>query len=182
MNLFSRLPKWTRAWLFPLGMCMVYCFAMLAEPAIAHRALDMSVALFRQIGRPIFMALAVMILLNRFLSPVSVSRFMGKSSGLRGMALSTLAGIVSMGPLYAWYPLFKALRERGASVFHVANFMACRSIKPVFLPVLIAYFGMRFTILFLLANLVGAWLVAWGVHVVCAGRALALEKTDPSSR
>lgn len=171
MSFLSFMPKWLRAWLFPLGMCVLYGVVMVVDPEAARRAMHMSGVLFRQVGRPIFMALAIMVLLNRFLSPVTISRFMGRSSGARGVFLSTMAGVLSMGPIYAWYPLFKALRDKGASAFHVANFMSCRAIKPVFFPVIISYFGLRFSVAFVLANLLGAWFVAWVVNLACADRA-----------
>lgn len=178
MNILSSMPKWLRGWLFPLGVCVLYGIVMAVDPEAARRGMHMSGTLFRQVGRPIFMALGIMVLLNRFLSPVMISRFMGKSSGAWGMFLSTTAGVLSMGPIYAWYPLFKALRDKGASAFHVANFMACRAIKPVFFPVIISYFGVRFSVLFVLANLLGAWLVAWVVNMACAGRWEPPQETE----
>jgi len=55
--------------------------------------------------------------------------------------LSLVAGIISMGPIYAWYPLLKNLREKGAGTCPIAIFLYSRSIKPFLLPVMIAYFG-----------------------------------------
>jgi len=109
------------------------------------------------------------VVFNRFLSPVLVTRFLGQSAGLRGVLFSSLAGILSMGPIYAWYPLFKNLKEKGASAFHVANFIGCRSIKPVLLPVMVAYFGWEFTLLFMAMSLVAALMTAGVVSVACTG-------------
>jgi uncharacterized membrane protein YraQ (UPF0718 family) len=65
-----------------------------------------------------------------------------------------------MGPIYAWLPFLKALREKGASDFHLANFLSNRAVKPVFLPLLIVYFGWRFSLIFISLNMVGALFVA----------------------
>ena len=54
----------------------------------------------------------------------------------------------------------KALREKGASDFHLANFLSNRAVKPVFLPLLIVYFGWRFSLIFITLNMLGAVLVA----------------------
>ena len=117
-----------------------------------------------QLGLPLCVAVSMMVLLNRFLSPSLASRLLGRRSGLGGLLLSSVAGIVSMGPIYAWYPLFTALKDKGASAFNIANFMCCRSVKPVLIPVLLGYFGWRITGIFLLMTLTGRCLRrrAWG--------------------
>ena len=112
------------------------------------------------LGLPLCVALAMMILLNRFLSPSLASRFLGHGAGGRGVLLSMAAGILSMGPIYAWYPLFSTLKEKGASSFCIANFVCCRSVKPALVPVLIGYFGWHVTGLFLCMTLAGALLTA----------------------
>jgi uncharacterized membrane protein YraQ (UPF0718 family) len=157
-----------RPWLFPLGVGCVYGIGLVVAPEKIALALAMSVSIFKQLVVPICLAVVTMVVFNRFLSPALVSRFLGRSSGIKGIVFSSLAGILSMGPIYAWYPQFQNLRDKGASVFHVANFMGCRAIKPVLLPVMVAYFGWGFTLLFMGLSLMGAWVVAAGVSVALA--------------
>ncbi|EGB16006.1 hypothetical protein DND132_2803 [Pseudodesulfovibrio mercurii] len=155
-----------RPWRFPLVCAALYAGAFLLDPEKTLRALRVCGTIFLQLGLPMCAALAMMVLLNRFLSPSLASRLMGREAGPGGLVLSALAGIVSMGPIYAWYPLFTTLKDKGASAFNIANFMCCRSVKPVLVPVLVGYFGWRFTGLFLLLTLAGALLSA-----VCVGLA-----------
>lgn len=164
---FYSLVALIRPWLFPLGVGCLYGIGLAYAPEETGRALSVSGVMFRQLGLPICFALVMMVVLNRFLSPAMVTRFLGQGSGIKGAALSALAGIVSMGPIYAWYPFFKTLKEKGAASFHIASFMSCRSVKPVLFPVMVAYFGWRFTMLFVAVTLVGAVLVASVVGVVC---------------
>ncbi len=171
------LLKLARPWLFPLAVVGLYALGFLLAPESINRAIHVSVGIFRQVALPICLALVMMVVLNRFLSPVVVARFMGQGAGLKGVLFSSLAGILSMGPIYAWYPLFKTLKEKGASDFHVANFMASRSVKPVLLPVLVVYFGWRIAGLFVLANIVGALIVAGVVSLACSG-SQGLEERD----
>ena len=157
-----------RPWLFPLGVVGMYGLGIVFAPESTYRALQMSGSMFWQLALPICLALIMMVVLNRFLSPAVVTLFLGRNAGLKGIFLSSLAGILSMGPVYAWYPLLKNLRDKGATEFHLANFIGNRSVKPVLLPVLIIYWGWYFTSLFVLVSLVGALIVACIVSIFCS--------------
>ena len=66
---------------------------------------------------------------------------------------------------FPWFPFLTALREKGATDFHLANFLSNRAVKPVFLPLLVAYFGWRFALIFMGLNILGALVVAGLVAV-----------------
>jgi uncharacterized membrane protein YraQ (UPF0718 family) len=166
--IFLRFMSVVRPWLFPLGVVGLYGLGIVFAPESTDRALHMSNSIFWQLAWPICLALILMVVLNRFLSPAVVTRFLGQSAGIKSVFLSSLAGILSMGPVYAWYPLLKDLKDKGASQFHVANFLGNRSIKPVLLPVLVISWGGYFTVLFVLANLIGALIVACIVSLSCS--------------
>ena len=157
-----------RPWLFPLGVVGMYGLGIGLAPESTYRALQMSGSMFWQLALPICLALIMMVVLNRFLSPAVVTLFLGRNAGLKGIFLSSLAGILSMGPVYAWYPLLKNLRDKGATDFHLANFIGNRSVKPVLLPVLIVYWGWYFTSLFVLVSLAGALIAACIVSLFCS--------------
>jgi len=70
-----------------------------------------------------------------------------------------------MGPIFAWYPLLKTLKEKGASDFHIANFLANRSVKPVLPPLMVANFGWRFSLVFTVGCMACAWLTATAVAI-----------------
>ncbi len=163
-SVFVRL---IRPWLFPLGVGCLYGIGLLYAPEQAGRALHISGSMFGQLALPICIAVVMMVLLNRFLSHALVARFLSTGVGLKGLLLSSLAGILSMGPVYAWYPLFKSLRDKGASVFIVANFIGCRAVKPALFPVLFASFGWEFASVFVLMSLVGAMITACVVAWLC---------------
>jgi uncharacterized membrane protein YraQ (UPF0718 family) len=166
--ILQRMMAMIRPWLFPLGVVCLYGIGLLLAPENTEKAFDKSCSIFRQLALPICFCLIMMVALNRFLSPKTVTQFLGKSSGIKGLFISSLAGILSMGPVYAWYPLLKTMKEKGTTNFHLANFIGCRSIKPVLLPVLVGYLGWRFAGLFVLACLAGAFLVACIVSLFCS--------------
>lgn len=158
-----------RPWVFPLGVAGIYGLGFFVAPEKVIVSARLCISMGKHLAGPICLALGVMVVFNRFLSPVLVSRFLGRGAGLKGVVFSSMAGILSMGPIYAWYPLFNNLRDKGALVFHVANFMGCRAVKPALLPVMVAYFGWGFPLLFMGMTLVGALCVAWIVHMTCSG-------------
>ncbi len=131
---------------FPSGVALVYGLLSLLSPAHGLSALKASYRVCRQIAPALFIAFAAMATLNMFVKAAHVKRLLGKTTKARGVILSTAAGVLSMGPIYAWYPLLKELREKGASDFHIANFLCCRAVKPPLLPFVVAYFGWFFTI------------------------------------
>ncbi|BCS87780.1 hypothetical protein [Pseudodesulfovibrio sediminis] len=149
-----------KASIFPLIVACLYGLAFLFSPEKTEAALLISGSIFRQLALPICLVLFIMVALNRFLSPVVITRLLGRSLGVKGVLLSSLAGILSMGPIYAWFPLLQSIREKGASPFHLANFIGCRSVKPILLPVLAVYFGWQYTACFVGVSLVGALTVA----------------------
>lgn len=157
-----------KGWLFPLGVACLYGIGLVFASESTERALHISVSMFRQLILPICLAFIMMVFFNRFLSPVTVMKFLGHRAGFKGILFSSMAGVLSMGPVYAWYPVLKSLGEKGAADFHIANFMGSRSVKPVLLPILVTYWGWKFSMLFVMLSMTGALIVACIVSVLCS--------------
>ena len=139
--------RFLRNLLFPLAVLVVYGLLAVFSPQRAAAALRASAQVLLQLLIPLCVVFAVLVALNLFVKPASVARWLGKGSGGKGVGLSTLAGVLSMGPIYAWYPLLSDLRGKGAANFHLANFLGCRGVKPFLLPLMIYYFGWAFTVI-----------------------------------
>ncbi|MCK5312077.1 MAG: hypothetical protein KAJ62_08205 [Desulfobacteraceae bacterium] len=149
-----------KPWLLLITVILLYGLGLMFAPEKTYKALCISGSIFKQLALPICFAIIMMVLFNRFLSPATITNLLGRNAGIKGVLLSSSAGILSMGPIYAWYPLLKTFIDKGASKFHVANFIGSRSIKPFLLPVLIAYWGWQFTVLFVLMSLAVSLIVA----------------------
>ena len=152
-----------RQWFFPLGMIAVYVVLYALAPDRAVKALMDSGTVLKQMVLPLLLAFVMMVVLNRFVRPAHVSRFLGGQAGIKGVLLSSVAGVLSMGPVVAWLPFLATIRAKGASDFHLANFLSSRAVKPVLLPVMIGYFGWRFSLIFTVLNMAGALVVAAAV-------------------
>jgi uncharacterized membrane protein YraQ (UPF0718 family) len=165
----GRKPGWVRlarVWAFPALVAAVYGALAMTTPNRALAALAASGRVLLQLALPLCVAFVVMFLLDLLVKPVHISRLAGRGAGIRGVILSTAAGVLSMGPIYAWYPLLKGLREKGASDFHLANFLSNRAVKPFLLPLMVFYFGWVFTLALTVLTISGALLVAAVVGLV----------------
>jgi hypothetical protein len=67
---------------------------------------------------------------------------------------------LSSGPVYLWYPLLKQLKEKWLSQWHIATFIYARAIKIPLIPMMIVFFGLKYTIIFNLVLFVLA-LIIW---------------------
>ncbi|SMC18882.1 hypothetical protein SAMN02746041_00576 [Desulfacinum hydrothermale DSM 13146] len=154
-----------RLWGFLLVVFVAYGVLFFVFPHRTFVAFKASINIFLQIILPLVIAFAIMFTINFFVGPVQMARYLGKNAGIKGLFLSSIAGILSMGPIYAWYPLLKSLGERGASDFYLANFLSCRTVKPFLLPVMIYYFGWVFTIILNVLILAGAPFTAFVTNI-----------------
>ena len=126
--------------IFPGCVILIYGIFLIFSPVKTVKALASSVGILLTLLIPLSVVFTLIFLLNLFLRPAHVARFLGKKSGTKGWALSALAGIISTGPIYAWYPLLQELKKKGASHSPMAIFLGNRAVKPFLFPVMIAYF------------------------------------------
>ena len=143
--------------LFPIIILVGYGTIFFIKPDKAVLAVESSAKIFLNMLAPLGMVLILLLILNLFIKPKHVANFFGKGSGLKGILFSVSAGIISTGPIYAWYPLLKDIKEKGAGNSSISIFLYNRSIKPFLLPIMAAYFnwlfGLILTILTVLASI-----------------------------
>lgn len=145
-----------RSFVFLGVVIMVYGILFTIVPDKTLLALTGGMAIFLRIGIALILVFVLIFTLNLFLKPSHLTRFLGKESGIKGVTISALAGIVSVGPIYAWYPLLKELKARGVKTSLIAIFLNNRAVKPVLLPIMISYFGWVYVLIFTLATILGS--------------------------
>jgi uncharacterized membrane protein YraQ (UPF0718 family) len=150
-------------YIFPLVVMAVYVVLFIIIPDKALEALKSSGQISLNILLPLVMVFVVTLVLNLFIKPVQIVRLLGSRKNIKGILLSIVAGLISMGPIYVWYPMLKDLKEKGAGNMHIAVFLYNRAVKPVLLPVMIAYFGWIYVVILTLvtvaASVVNGYLV-----------------------
>ena len=97
--------------------------------------------------------------------PAKAAKFLGKGSGIKGVALSVAAGIISTGPIYAWYPLLKDLKEKGAGDSSIAIFLYNRAVKPFLLPVMVTYFGWLYVVTLIILTILASVVIGFSVSI-----------------
>jgi len=148
---------------FPLIMALIYSVVALVNPEQAITAMKVSGKVLLQTAPALIVTFGILVLLNMLVTPAHIKRFFGKGMKAKGIILSSAAGILSMGSIYAWYPLLKGFREKGVSDFHLANFLGCRAVKIPLLPMMAAYFGWAFTLILTILMIFSALLTGFGL-------------------
>ena len=152
--------------IFPVCVLVIYAVLFIFSPARASVAFRSSMDILLNIVVPLSLVFTLMVFMNLFLTPAHIVKFLGKGSGARGIVLSAAAGIISMGPIYAWYPLLKELRGKGATNSFIAVFLGNRAVKPFLLPIMISYFGGMYVVLLTLFTIAGSLAVGYLVNIL----------------
>lgn len=133
-------------WLFLFAVALLYLVVGLSRPDIAAKALGSLGALLPRVAAALAFVFVLLVLGNLFVDRKWVSDRLGAAAGVGGWSLAVVSGILSMGSLYAWYPLLGELREKGMSAALVATFLYARALKLPLLPMMVHYFGLTYTI------------------------------------
>jgi uncharacterized membrane protein YraQ (UPF0718 family) len=105
-------------------------------------------------------ALVVVInaLINWWLPPNKMVRLFKKHGAKRGWGIAMVAGIMSHGPMYLWYPMLSDLQRGGVPDGVLVTYFYARAVKLPLLPLMVDYFGLLFTITLEVYILIAAWL------------------------
>ena len=87
-----------------------------------------------------------------------------------GTALAAVAGIISTGPIYAWYPLLKDLREKGAGESSIAIFLYNRAVNHFLLPVMIGYFGWIYVVILTILMFIASVIIGFSVSIFTSSK------------
>ncbi len=159
-----------RMLLFPFMVLLLYgiLFALMPEKILA--ALMRSGTILLNMIVPLLLVFVLMVLLNLFLNTAQISRFLGRGAGIRGILLPAVAGIISTGSIYVWYPLLRNVRERGAGDSSIAIFLYNRAVKPFLLPVMVGYFGWVYVAVLTVCTVLGSFVVGYLLDAIPSER------------
>jgi len=133
-------------WLFLALVLAAYGATILINPGIAREAFSDFLAMLGKVAPVLVLVFILLFLSELYLSPERIENSLGRHSGLRGWLLALAAGVLSSGPVYAWYALLAELRTKGMRTALVAVVLYARAIKLPLLPLLAHYFGWRYTL------------------------------------
>jgi uncharacterized membrane protein YraQ (UPF0718 family) len=151
---------------FPGMAAIIYGILFFAAPGKAFTALRNSANIFLNMLIPLCLVFILMVMINLFLKLSLVIRILGKGAGIKGCLLAAAAGIISAGPIYAWYPLLADLKKKGAGYSLIAIFLYNRAFKPFLLPVMIDYFGWKYAVILGILMFLGSFAIGGAINAV----------------
>jgi uncharacterized membrane protein YraQ (UPF0718 family) len=126
------------------------------DPHKTLMALDAALHVFLKILPIIASVIILLGVFNYFFDAKKFSQKLQKGSGVKGWFFALAGGVISHGPVYVWYPLLTDLRANGVRDGLIVAFVYARSIKVPMLPVMIDYFGWKFTLILSVYTLLAA--------------------------
>ena len=141
----------------------IYFLLFFPQPENVEKALKVSADALIRILPSLLLIIVFMGIMNYLANPRTVSTYVGKGSGIKGWFLAIFTGMLSHGPVYAWYPLLRDLRNQGMKSGLIAAFLYNRALKIPLLPLMVYYFGTRFVLIFtfyiVVASIVQGWII-----------------------
>ncbi len=141
---------------FLIIVLVLYSVLLLSDTTSALPALQKSGSILLSLIPLFLLIIALTALINYFLKPKQIIKNFGKDSGAKGVLYAIIGGIISHGPMYAWYGMLQDMRSHGLKDGLIATFMYARAVKLPLLPFMVDLFGLLFTIIMTLYILIAA--------------------------
>ena len=141
---------------FLLTIISIYGILLIFFPFKAEIALREVETLLIKITPILLLVVLLTAFINRFINPNKLSKHLSKESGLKAWLVALSAGILSHGPMYAWYPLIEDLKKKGLRDSLIGMFFYARAVKIPLLPIMIEYFGLKYTVILNLYIILGS--------------------------
>jgi len=151
-------PKKRSGFVMLAVVVFMYLITFYFNPQAGKEALLAAFEILKMIIPILLVVFFLMALLYTFIDAKSISRHIGEQSGVRGWVIALVGGIFSHGPAYVWYPMIANLRKHGAREGLLVAFFYTRSIKLPWLPLMVSYFGLAFTVVLTVLVILSAWI------------------------
>ena len=133
-------------WGFPAFVIVIYIVVAFIDPDLAKEAFWIFFGILMQIIPVLVFVFFLLFITDLFIRPEKVAKYLGSESGVTGWLVAIVAGIISSGPIYVWFPFLSEMREKGMKTGLAATFLYNRAVKVPLLPLMIYYFGFAFTV------------------------------------
>ncbi|WP_027362771.1 hypothetical protein [Desulfospira joergensenii] len=131
---------------FLISVLVMYGVTALFNMDTAGKALAYFSMMLTQVIPILGLVFGFLFLVNLFINPGWIQKHIGAGSGLRGWFYAVISGILISGPPYIIYPMLGELKKQGARKGLIAAMLYNRNVKPQFLPAMVYYFGIRYTV------------------------------------
>ena len=128
-----------------------------------NQAIDKFISILTNIVLVLMLIWVIMVLTDYFITPKEMAKFMENNKGVKGWVIAAIAGLVSVGAIYLWYPVLSKLKKHGVTNDIITIFLYNRAIKLQLLPMMLYYFGLTYTIVLTIVMIIMS--VANGITV-----------------
>ncbi len=141
---------------FLIVVLILYIVLLLTDAPNALLALQKGASILLSLLPLFLLIITLTALINYFLKPKEIIKHFGKESGAKGVFYALIGGILSHGPMYAWFAMLQDMRSHGLRDGLIAVFMYARAVKLPLLPFMVDLFGLLFTVIMTLYILIAA--------------------------
>ncbi len=136
-------------WVFLGFVLLILLVTSIVDAAKIQPILKLYSKTLLQIAPIFILVYVIMVLTNYFVNNNSLKKHFGEDAGSKAWVIAIVSGILSIGPVYLWYPLMQDLQKKGVKDRFIATFLYNRGIKLQWLPMLILYFGLQYAVVVL---------------------------------
>lgn len=155
-----------KKWKVPLIMGVVYLAVLMLKRETGEASLGVAGNYAKEMVLIMPAVLLLMGLIEVWVPKERIQQWLGKGSGIRGVALSVALGTLPTGPLYAAFPMTASLLKKGARISNAVIFMgswAALKIPQMLVEIEFMGFGfaaLRFT-LTLIAIMISGYVIEY---------------------
>ena len=132
---------------FLLVVFAVYLVAAVIDLPTTKNAMINFLEMFTKILPILGVVVVVMTLANLYFTKERTTKILGQNSGVKGWIYTIATNVFIIGPPYVLYPLLGNLQKRGMKDSLLAAMLYNKNVKIYFLPVMVYYFGLKFTLI-----------------------------------
>jgi len=150
---------------FLILVLLIYLIISFVDFSIVKQSLSGFLSMFIKIVPILGIVFIVMVVANLYFTKDRIGKYLGEKSGIKGWLYAIVSGILVSGPPYVLFPLLEDLRKKGMKNSLLAVFLYNRNIKIPFIPAMVYYFGLDFTIILslyiILFSIINGKLMDW---------------------
>lgn len=129
---------------FLLSLLIIYAIVYFFNSEIFTNSAENMIRILGSIIPTLVLVFLLLAVFNYFAEPKKLAEYFGRKAGVGAWTVAVIAGIISAGPIYMWYPLLSELQEKGVKNGLLATFLYNRAIKIPLIPIMILYFSWVF--------------------------------------
>ena len=98
---------------FLLIVIAIYAIIAIFNPASLSQVFKFLISILKKVIPILILVFVLMVFVNWLISPQKLVKYLGKNAGIKGWLIAIITGMLSTGPIYAWYPMLNDMQKQG---------------------------------------------------------------------